>query len=546
VKVSFILGDHNLPKILDKSSTGGRLLRETTLNDPIRYSLDDPIEKWLYDLLCLDATEPESLRNGLPHPNDCELFLVNRETLFAYHKATEKFLFRLMSLFVSSHYKNSPNDLQLLSDAPAHAVFVLLGPLKQDAQGKNETPDILCAVQVCLEGKISKKSVMDHTLRGLKPSGDLIPWTVSEQYQDNDFPQLNGVRVVRIATHANGQKMGYGSKALELLDKFFESKLISLDEDVEIVDFERFDFSKDNIVKEGETSIAEESLKPKRQLKPLLKRLGEVRPPHIDYLGVSFGLTHELFNFWGKNKYVPVYLRQTINETTAEHTCVMIKALQTSSNLKANDTLGANEQEAGKFALKNRCLTPYLDWTRAYADDFQKRFVYLLGYDFNVFEVPMCLSILNPNLTSKDEEAEEASKEALSKEDIQRYINLFDLKRLEAYSKNLVDYRLITDLLPALSQMFFLNKLPKSLKLSYAQAAILIGLGLQYKHIDNVSAELKLPASQALALFNKAIRKITNQFKRTFEKDVEKTLKNRKLIVKFLYLIILISHRMLN
>jgi len=33
-----------------------------------------------------------------------------------------------MSLFISSHYKNSPNDLQLLSDAPAHAVFALLGP----------------------------------------------------------------------------------------------------------------------------------------------------------------------------------------------------------------------------------------------------------------------------------------------------------------------------------------------------------------------------------------------------------------------------------
>ncbi len=156
-----------------------------------------------------------------------------------------------------------------------------------------------------------------------------------------------------------------------------------------------------------------------------------------------------------------------------------------------------------------------------------------MGYDFNVFEVPMCLSVLNPNLTSKDEEGDESSKETLSKEDIQRYINLFDLKRLEAYSKNLVDYRLITDLLPALSQMFFLNKLPKSLKLSYAQAAILIGLGLQYKHIDNVSAELKLPASQALALFNKAIRKITNQFKRAFEKDVEKTLKQKKLIVIF-------------
>lgn len=248
-----------------------------------------------------------------------------------------------MSLFVSSHYKNSPNDLQLLSDAPAHAVFVLLGPLKTNEQGKNETPDILCAVQVCLEGKISKKSVVEHSLRGLKPSGDLIPWTISEQYQDNDFPQLNGVRVVRIATHTNGQKMGYGSKALELIDKFFEGKLISLEEDVEISDFETFDYNRTNV-----ESLEEEAVKPKSQLKPLLKRLGEVRPPHIDYMGVSFGLTHELFNFWSKNKYLPVYLRQTINELTAEHTCIMIKALQTSNAFKPNASLLSGEDDTSK------------------------------------------------------------------------------------------------------------------------------------------------------------------------------------------------------
>lgn len=47
----------------------------------------------------------------MPHPNDCELYLVNRDTLFSYKKATEKFLYNLMSLFISSHYKNSPNDL---------------------------------------------------------------------------------------------------------------------------------------------------------------------------------------------------------------------------------------------------------------------------------------------------------------------------------------------------------------------------------------------------------------------------------------------------
>lgn len=32
-----------------------------------------------------------------------------------------------MTLYVASHYKNSPNDLQLMADAPAHHLFVLLG-----------------------------------------------------------------------------------------------------------------------------------------------------------------------------------------------------------------------------------------------------------------------------------------------------------------------------------------------------------------------------------------------------------------------------------
>ena len=36
-----------------------------------------------------------------------------------------------MTIFVASHYKNTPNDMQMLSDAPAHQIFVLLGPLEE-------------------------------------------------------------------------------------------------------------------------------------------------------------------------------------------------------------------------------------------------------------------------------------------------------------------------------------------------------------------------------------------------------------------------------
>ena len=46
-------------------------------------------------------------------------------------QASEEFLQRMMSLYVASHYKNTPNDLLLMSDAPAHQLYVLLGPVDQ-------------------------------------------------------------------------------------------------------------------------------------------------------------------------------------------------------------------------------------------------------------------------------------------------------------------------------------------------------------------------------------------------------------------------------
>ena len=98
-----------------------RSLCEVELDEPIRYGANDPVEKWLNSLLCLDATkEVDPLNYGFPHPSQCELYFVNRDTLFSYHASSERFLNKLMGIFVSSHYKNTPNDLQMLSDAPAH------------------------------------------------------------------------------------------------------------------------------------------------------------------------------------------------------------------------------------------------------------------------------------------------------------------------------------------------------------------------------------------------------------------------------------------
>lgn len=60
-------------------------------------------------------------------------------------------------------------------------------------------------IQVCLEGAISQGTVMKSLARGKRNSGDLIPWTLSQQFVDHEFAGLSGARIVRIATHPDYQ-----------------------------------------------------------------------------------------------------------------------------------------------------------------------------------------------------------------------------------------------------------------------------------------------------------------------------------------------------
>ena len=98
-------------------------------------------------------------------------------------------------------------------------------------------------------------------------------------------------------------------------------------------------------------------------------------------------------------------------------------------------------------------------------------------------------------------------------------MSILDVKRLESYAKNLVDYHVIVDLLPLVARLYFLRELP--IHLSLGQAAILLGLGLQHRTMDDMENDLNLPANQLLALFNKAMRKVTKLFQSVEEHSVE-------------------------
>jgi len=51
---------------------------QLTLNESIRYAPGDAVEKWLTDLLCLDATNVQPILSGCPPPDQCDLYYINR------------------------------------------------------------------------------------------------------------------------------------------------------------------------------------------------------------------------------------------------------------------------------------------------------------------------------------------------------------------------------------------------------------------------------------------------------------------------------------
>jgi len=84
-----------------------------------------------------------------------------------------------------------------------------------------------------------------------------------------------------------------------------------------------------------------------------LKKAEEVRPPLLHYLGTSFGFTELLLKFWRKNQYEPVYLRQTVNDVTSEHSGIMLRPLENTDKIVHID---------------------------GFVSDFKKRLTNLLGY----------------------------------------------------------------------------------------------------------------------------------------------------------------------
>ncbi len=184
------------------------------MNEPIRYSSTDPIERFQFDVLLLDA-EPEPLtEEDFEEIRKGEFEYVAYDPNYLFSKDGEEILRRLFGIYVLAHYRNEPDDLGRLADAPHHNIRAV----RLKKSGK-----IVAAAQLAEEGGLQDE-LIDELLAGSKIPGNIIPDRLLKHFRIRDLGKGLGWRIVRIATHIDAQGLGIGSYLLSKIVEEATSK----------------------------------------------------------------------------------------------------------------------------------------------------------------------------------------------------------------------------------------------------------------------------------------------------------------------------------
>ena len=184
-----------------------------TLKQPIRYLMNDKVEKFLNYVFFLDA-EPPFINKKIFTKREGS-FLLTQHPEVGKHLIESKYnvLQNHIGILVYSHYRNQPNDLLLLYDSYSHFLVGL-------NLVETESPDLLLvSTQFSIEGCMND-DLIAYVELGNFIEGNLIP-TVAIRHFSRDFAKLKGLRIVRIAVHPEYINQGYGRKAIELISDNF-------------------------------------------------------------------------------------------------------------------------------------------------------------------------------------------------------------------------------------------------------------------------------------------------------------------------------------
>ena len=186
-------------KILDKQCSQWKQAR---LQRPCRWAENDPLEKFTFDALLLNAELQKIDKPVINNPKSCNFLEIKREQLIA----NEVLLHELFALLVSAHYQTRPSDLVRLLDDENYQIFILRSDNK-----------IVATALVAQEGGFSQTLADDIYNGKRRPQGHIIPQILATHAGVKDAPCYIGNRIVRIAVHPELQGQGLGSYFLQCL-----------------------------------------------------------------------------------------------------------------------------------------------------------------------------------------------------------------------------------------------------------------------------------------------------------------------------------------
>lgn len=186
-------------QVLTTRAPGWSALR---LHEPVRWAADDPLERFVFRALLLDAQPADEALICNARVEECRIESIDRDVLLE----DEVMLGQLFGLLVLAHYRTSPLDLRHLLDGPNVSVWLMRW------QGQ-----VVATALTVREGGFDA-ALAQAIYRGeRRPRGHLIPQSLALHSGFVEAPSLRGERVMRLAVHPAAQQRGLGTRLLHAL-----------------------------------------------------------------------------------------------------------------------------------------------------------------------------------------------------------------------------------------------------------------------------------------------------------------------------------------
>ncbi|TNF35076.1 MAG: tRNA(Met) cytidine acetyltransferase, partial [Deltaproteobacteria bacterium] len=192
--------------------TDPRPRRHLTLETPIRWAPDDPVERFVFDALLLDARPAPVAADADGRPCDVDHALLDRDGLVR----DERDLADVFGLLVHAHYRTTPEDLHRILDAPNLALHALR---------TRDSGRVVAVNLVATEGALPPALREDvargrHRLRAHALADALVA-----HCGQTEAGALTMLRSVRIATHPDLRRRRLASTLIRAVERASEVDL---------------------------------------------------------------------------------------------------------------------------------------------------------------------------------------------------------------------------------------------------------------------------------------------------------------------------------